>query len=281
MDDLQKRFVLWEAHSRDTIDFKRCYCEICNDLVSGLLLSQIIFWFLPNRKGESKLRIIKNGRLWLCRARGDWFEECFITDHQFDRASKILVEKGFIYKANYKFDGTPKPHVSVRFDNLVKALSELNQKKGNVYDQSLGLGVLQAEVPPRKSEYKMSANAKILYKKSKQFYDSKNMSSSMNITSIKKLKEFIFEHFWISYGNGIRKPSAKREFLKLSLKEIEKLMVHHIKYRDYTKPVKLQFAPARYIKDKVFNDDVELYNYNKDKKTKTNDQEDYFGGFIQ
>jgi hypothetical protein len=50
-------FLAWEAASRDTIDFKKIYVDMADDLVAGLLLSQVVYWFLPDRNGNLKLRV--------------------------------------------------------------------------------------------------------------------------------------------------------------------------------------------------------------------------------
>jgi hypothetical protein len=47
-----KKFILWEAASRDTIDVKRCYIDVVKDLIAGILLSQIIYRFLPEKNGR-------------------------------------------------------------------------------------------------------------------------------------------------------------------------------------------------------------------------------------
>lgn len=106
-------FLAWETTSRDTIDFKRAYVDITGDLVAGLMLSQIIYWHLPDKNGESKLRVKKDDRSWLAKKRADWWEECRISARQADRALKILEEKEFVTVKVYKFDGTPTTHISL------------------------------------------------------------------------------------------------------------------------------------------------------------------------
>ena len=45
--DASRRFLEWERRSRDTIDVKRCYVDVAGGLVAGVLLSQVVYWFLP------------------------------------------------------------------------------------------------------------------------------------------------------------------------------------------------------------------------------------------
>ena len=105
-----KEFLAWELYSRDTIDLKRIYIDIAGDLIAGLLLSQIIYWNLPSKEtGKSKLQVKKDGHYWIVKGREDWYNEIRITKRQYDRASKILIEKDLIIpsKTNWKFGGVP------------------------------------------------------------------------------------------------------------------------------------------------------------------------------
>ena len=127
----EKEFLFWESSSRDTIDFKMVYVDIANgDLVSGLLLSQIIYWFLPSKSNESKLTET-NGVKQLIKKRGDWYNEIRISEKQYDRAVGILENLGLIKvelkKSNY-YDGAPVPHIQLNFDVLIDLLNNQREK---------------------------------------------------------------------------------------------------------------------------------------------------------
>lgn len=117
------KFLLWEATSRDTIDFKKIYVDMADDLIAGLLLSQIVYWHLPNEKGESKLRVHKHGFDWIAKGREEWYEEIRISARQFDRAIKILEGKGLIAKTHYRFNGLRTVHVRLIQDAFMDAWS--------------------------------------------------------------------------------------------------------------------------------------------------------------
>lgn len=120
------RFIYWEQSSRDTIDFKKSYVDLAGDLIAGLLLSQIVYWHLPSKEtGKTKLRVKKDGHLWLAKGRNEWWNEIRITEKQFDRASKILVQKGLIEKKLYKFDGRPIPHIRLIWENFLPQLESV------------------------------------------------------------------------------------------------------------------------------------------------------------
>jgi hypothetical protein len=120
----EKTFIAWERASRDTIDVKRCYIDIAGDLATGVLLSQIIFWFLPNKKGAKKTRIYREGRRWIAKTRKEFWEECRVSERQCDRGLKVLEEKGIINRKIWKFYGDPTAHISVNFEKLKTLVDE-------------------------------------------------------------------------------------------------------------------------------------------------------------
>lgn len=106
MDDDLCEFLAWEKTTTDTVDFKRIYVDMAGDLVAGLMLSQLVYWYLlPNRKGESKLRVHRDGHWWVAKQRDDWWDEIRLSPKRVDRAIKILVNAGLVVKKNSMFNG--------------------------------------------------------------------------------------------------------------------------------------------------------------------------------
>jgi hypothetical protein len=125
-------FLSWEMSTKDTVDFKKVYVDIADDLVAGLVLSQIVYWYLPNKKGVNKLRINKGGHTWIAKAHSDWYEEIRVTEYQAPRALKILEDKGIIEKRIWKFNGAPTIHIRIVEENFLSAISKLvNVQNGN------------------------------------------------------------------------------------------------------------------------------------------------------
>jgi hypothetical protein len=90
----QHDFVVQERASRDTIDVKRAYILMAGDISAGVLLSQIIYWHLPDKKGnQTKLTVKRNNYLWLAKKRDDWWNEICMLPKQFDRAIKDLEKR--------------------------------------------------------------------------------------------------------------------------------------------------------------------------------------------
>ena len=118
-------FLLWERTTRDTIDFKKVYVDVADDLIAGLMLSQIIYWHLPTKDGNSKMKVKKDGYTWIAKAHADWYDEIRVTEWQAPRALKILEERGIIEKKLYKFDGSPTIHIRIIEDKFLELLSKL------------------------------------------------------------------------------------------------------------------------------------------------------------
>ncbi|WP_255287684.1 conserved phage C-terminal domain-containing protein [Bacillus thuringiensis] len=96
------------------------YVDITGDLIAGILLGQIVYWYMPNEQGKSKLRVKKNGEFWLAKSREDWRNEIRITPKQYDRAIKILIEKGFVEVQKFKFNGAPTNHIKLNISEVTE-----------------------------------------------------------------------------------------------------------------------------------------------------------------
>lgn len=125
-----REFLQWEQASRDTIDVKRVYIDVVDDLVAGILLSQIVFWYLPGKNGN-KLRIEKDGKTWIAKGRNDWWDECRITPKQFDRAISLLEEKNIVEKELFKFNGSPTVHIALNTEILLEGVKSILTKGEN------------------------------------------------------------------------------------------------------------------------------------------------------
>lgn len=136
-----REFLLWEQATRDCIDVKKIYVDMADDLVAGILLSQIVYWFLPDKQGRTKLRVEKDGHLWLVKGREDWWEECRIKPRQFDTAIAKLESKGLVEKKTYKFNGNPTIHVRILWDTFLPRLQEF------LYRLEVGTATEEPEIP--------------------------------------------------------------------------------------------------------------------------------------
>ena len=115
IDERLVNFLAREQAENDGFYTKKMYIDIANgDLLAGILLSQIVYWYLPSKDSTAtKLRVVKDGELWLAKGRDDWWEECRITAYQFDRAIKVLCDIGIVEKKIFKFNGNPMIHLRI------------------------------------------------------------------------------------------------------------------------------------------------------------------------
>ena len=118
-------FLKWEEKSRDTIDFKKAYVDMTGDVVAGLMLSQVVYWHLPGRDGEDKLRVERDGLRWLVKTRDEWWHECRLNPREVDRARKILEGRGIIEVRLYKFQGSPTQHLRICEDRFLELWQEV------------------------------------------------------------------------------------------------------------------------------------------------------------
>ena len=177
-------FLAWE-HSSKTIAFKPIYHDITGDLVAGLLLSQIIYWHLPDTEGNTKLRVEKDDRFWLCKSRSEWYKEIRISEKQYDRASKILCDAKIIDVATFKFGGTPKLHIALNYDILIGLLNaELKKYSGKA--KSLFPKPKPAEITTKEDKYKAEIR-EILSTKSDEYREMVQEFKKMRIKAKKPM----------------------------------------------------------------------------------------------
>ncbi|MES5942947.1 MULTISPECIES: replication protein [unclassified Bacillus cereus group] len=109
-----------ETFARNGYTVRLAYVDITEDLIAGILLGQIVYWYIPNEQGKSKLKVKKDGEFWLAKGREDWREEIRITPKQYDRAIKILIEKEFVEVQKFKFNGAPTHHIKLNISEVTE-----------------------------------------------------------------------------------------------------------------------------------------------------------------
>ena len=127
----------WESQSRDSINVRRIYIDLAGNLAAGVLLSQIVYWWLPNKRtGKIKLRIEREGGYWLAKSRHDWWDECRLTPRQVDRALKILCDKELIATKIFKFNGAPTTHVRLTQKFIAILNAKLEEQASSCVDRN-------------------------------------------------------------------------------------------------------------------------------------------------
>jgi len=85
-----------------------------------LVLSQIIYWNLPDAAGQTRLRVIKEGETWLAKSATEWAQECGITVRSAREAVSRLELFGLIRLNTLHFRGHPTNHIILDIDALAR-----------------------------------------------------------------------------------------------------------------------------------------------------------------
>ena len=103
---------------------KREYVDIGGDLVTGSLLSQLVYWHLPDGNGQRKLRVNHDGHQWVAKTRQEWMTECRISHREYRRALETLMTKELVVVQVRRFKGSPTTHMRLQFDRLLQLIAE-------------------------------------------------------------------------------------------------------------------------------------------------------------
>lgn len=119
------KFLALKELETHKVSFEMTYVDMAGgDLIAGLLLSQIVFWFLPSKKGNNKTRATYKGKRAIAKNREDWYEEIRITPRQYDRAIQILKELDIVNVENSMFAGKRTPFIMLNGDVFLQLYDE-------------------------------------------------------------------------------------------------------------------------------------------------------------
>jgi len=200
-----KEFLLWEEADRDVIKVKRLYIDIAEDVVAGLLLSQIVYWHLPSKIGKTKLRVKKEGKFWLAKGRDAWWEECRITPRQFDRAIEILIEKGIVQKYLFRWNGSPTVHIHLVVDRLMDHVNATMEKYQD--DEFRFNGFVKSNLPD--GEIQLDETVKTITETTTKTTEVQNTgeehaeSSNANQEDIKKQIKYVGDPVSLEFGDDL------------------------------------------------------------------------------
>lgn len=117
-------FLFEESESKDTVDFKKIYVDMAGSVKAGLMLSQIIYWYLPGQT-DTKLRVKKKGSYWLAKRRYDWWDEIRLTPKEVDNATLKLEEAGLIKTKIHRFNNLTTVHIQLNIKLFLEKFSFL------------------------------------------------------------------------------------------------------------------------------------------------------------
>jgi hypothetical protein len=118
-------FLSWERATWSTVDLKLAYVDMTHgDYQAAVLLAQIVYWtVIPGRRGESKLRVQRNGSPWLVKSSADIEAETRLSRNQGNRALKHLKDLGYIVVEVHKWGKlqVPTRHIALNKVPFFKA----------------------------------------------------------------------------------------------------------------------------------------------------------------
>ena len=106
--------------AHDSLHLRRAYIVACDgDHVAAIIFSQLLYWHLPAKKGgKARLRVKKNGHLWVAKQQDEWWGECRVKKGTAKTKIAKLEELGLIYVDYRMFRARRTTHVRINFDGL-------------------------------------------------------------------------------------------------------------------------------------------------------------------
>lgn len=121
-----QEFLRWEHATTDVIDFKKIYVDIAGDLIAGLILSELIYWYLPSKNEEkNKLKVFHNNYWWIAIPSAEWWDRVRIHPKTASRRLQILKDAGLIETATFRFNGLVTTHIRILEENFLNALTNV------------------------------------------------------------------------------------------------------------------------------------------------------------
>lgn len=86
------------------------------------LLSTIIYWITPNSKGNSKLRIEREGKMWISKSNADLSKESKLPLRDVKTRKAKAINLGYIEAKYFRFNNIRTTHIWVR-DEFLQVVS--------------------------------------------------------------------------------------------------------------------------------------------------------------
>lgn len=206
------------------------YIDIAGGLVEGTLLGQIMYWFSPDKNGTIRAQIKKDGEYWIAKKRSDWWDEIRITDRQYDRAIKSLLDKNIIVIAKYKFCGLPTPHIRPNYEKIGELLDEylcninskIDTKKSaqisaqNTTDVKTGITQsVKRELHKTQNGNYTKRNSHITENTNIEYTENNNICATETCAQAPQTIDERFDKFWKAYPKRRDKKRAYKVFMKI------------------------------------------------------------------
>jgi hypothetical protein len=232
-------FLAIKKASSHRINFEVAYIDMVGDFVAGALLSQILYWFEPDKEGRHKTRVTYKGRRAIAKSRNDWFDEIRISPKQYDKAVNILIKKGIVTVVNSMFNSKRTPFIMLNETNFIE-----------LYRQTIELPTVFT-----KGEYRSLRKGNTeMYEKVIPLTETTTeitTETTVNTTASCRSESFSFtviKYYYEAYANkyNTNHPRLKREYLETVSNQIQSYTDHRC----------LDLNAWEYIIDEFFNSNI-------------------------
>ena len=208
------------------------YIDIAGGLIEGTLLGQIMYWFTPDENGCIRTKIKKDGEYWIVRKRSDWWNEIRITEKQYDRAIKSLLDKNLVIVTRYKFNSIPTTHLRPNYEEIGKQLDEylykIAQKQNaqkSAQISSEGKTEVTQKVNPNlpkgqigsspKGNLEVTERVSSIKENYKEIYKENYICATETCAQAPQNIDEMFDKFWKAYPKRRDKKRAYKVFMKI------------------------------------------------------------------
>lgn len=127
-------FAAWAKKRNGFTPWHPVFSEMTGELVVGIVLARIVYWYTPDATGRTKLRVVKWGDYWIAKSHQEFADELGISVAQARRAINVLTDQGYIKVRNGKFNNVRVQHVQLdmgvfdeAFRNATRSTSEVSR----------------------------------------------------------------------------------------------------------------------------------------------------------
>ena len=108
------------------VAFQRDYVDLLDgDVLSALMLSQIVYWYRRDKKNAPKLKGERLGIFWMAKSNKEWKEEIGLSSMQCRRCLGVLKKRKLIQTEVRKFFGTPVNHLRLLYAEGASSLAKV------------------------------------------------------------------------------------------------------------------------------------------------------------
>lgn len=138
--------------------FRPEFARVCGSADAGMLLSYLVYWFLPSKGGKSKLSVTWYGKRQLVKSRAELMSETGLTEWKLRAAVKRLEELGLVESSVHLFGNKTRPHLHLDEPRL-KFLLTLGTQVGSggpiaAATEATSVPVLRPPPDPYVEEYR-------------------------------------------------------------------------------------------------------------------------------